>query len=74
MATVPLPYVTAGDGTWESNGTWLSGQNAPEHSWSRARIEHNITINSTFEVIELNLDSSGTITITTGYQVTVSGD
>ncbi len=74
-STAPIPYYyTISNGNWETNSIWASGQNAPEHTWSRVRIEHNITINSTIEVIKLKLEPSGTLTITTGYQVTVSGD
>ena len=73
-STAPIPYHTISDGNWETNSVWATGQNAPEHPWSRARIKHNITINSTLEVIELKVDFSGILTITTGYQVTVSGE
>jgi hypothetical protein len=68
-----MSFFTTGDGNWESNSVWATGQNAPAHPWSRARVEHNITINSTFEVIELKIDFLSTLTITTGYQLTVSG-
>ena len=74
VSTAPIPYYTISNGNWETNSIWATGQNAPDHAWARARIEKNITINSTFEVIELKVDASGTLTITTGYQMTVSGD
>ncbi len=70
-STAPIPYYTIGNGNWESNSTWAADQNAPNHAWARVRIENSITINSTFEVLELKVDPSGTLTITTGYQVTV---
>ena len=71
-STASVPFVTIGDGNWESNSIWNTGQNAPVHPWSRARIEHIITINSTFVVIELKLTDTGEMTITTGNTVTVS--
>ncbi len=71
VSTAPLPFYTIANGNWETSSIWAADQNTPEHNWARVRVEHNITINSTFEVIELNLDASGTLTITTGYQVTV---
>ena len=70
-STAPLPFVTASDGTWESNGTWLPGQNAPIHPWSRAKIKHNITLNSNMEVIEMIIDTNAVMTILPGVTFTV---
>jgi predicted outer membrane repeat protein len=73
-STAPLPFVTASDGTWESNGTWLPGQNAPILPWSRAKIKHNITLNSNMELLELIIDTNAIMTISTGDTLTVGGE
>jgi hypothetical protein len=73
ISTAPVPYATSSNGTWESDATWLTGQNTPVNSWARARIEHAVTINSTIEIIELKIDPSGEVLITNGNQLNVSG-
>ena len=72
-STAPLPFATTSDGNWESTDKWATGQGAPVHPWTRARIENNITINSTFDVIELIVSSAGTLTITTANTLRLSG-
>ncbi len=72
-STAPLPFITGGNGSWEQNATWDAGQNAPVHAWSRVKIKHQVTLNSNMELFELNMDTTGEITISDGDTLIVTG-
>ena len=65
-STAPLPYITIQNGNWETNSTWDTDQNVPVHPWSRAKINHNISLNSNMEVIEMVIDANAVMTISSG--------
>jgi len=73
-STAPIPFVTVANGPWEQNTIWDVGQNTPVHPWSRVKIKHQVTLNSNMEVIEINIDSTGAITISDGDTLTVTGN
>jgi hypothetical protein len=70
-STAPIPYFTVTNGNWESNSTWATGQNAPIYQWSRVKIKNNVALNSNIEVIELKIENSAILTISTGNTLTV---
>ncbi len=70
-STAPAPFFTVGNGNWETNSTWATGQTSPVHPWSRAMIKHNITLNSNMELIEMIIDTAAIMTISTGDTLTV---
>ncbi|MCF6342631.1 MAG: LamG domain-containing protein [Bacteroidales bacterium] len=72
-STAPIPFQTVGDGNWESNSIWATGQNAPTRPWSRAMIKHNNTLNSNMELMEMAIDPGAVMTISTGDTLTVGG-
>ncbi len=73
ISTTPVPYYTVGNGNWEGDSVWATGQNAPEHAWTRVNISDSVEINSNFELIELTLDQLSRLVINSGYQLTVTG-
>ncbi|NOX84865.1 MAG: LamG domain-containing protein [Chlorobi bacterium] len=72
-STAPIPFQTVGDGNWESNNIWATGQNAPVHPWSRAIIKNNVTLNSNMELMEMTVDPGMLMTISTGDTLTIGG-
>jgi len=72
-SSAPIPFTTVANGAWEQDTTWDAGQNAPVHPWSRIAIKHQVTLNSNIELIEINFNTIGKITITTDNTLTVTG-
>ena len=73
-STAPIPFVTIGDGNWESNDTWNIGQNAPTTSWSRVMLKHNITLNENMELLDIVIETNAILNISTGNTLTVGED
>lgn len=71
-STAPVPYFTVTDGNWESVNSWATGQNAPGHPWARARIEHQVSLNSNSQLMELIIESSGVLSVLTGFTLIIS--
>jgi len=69
-STAPLPFTTVANGNWEQDTIWDVGQNVPVHPWSRVNIRHHVTLNSNMQLIEINIDTTGVMTISTGDTVT----
>lgn len=68
----PLPFISAQDGSWNSNDSWLSGQNYPDSAWSKVRINNSITLETSKEVMDLSITSSGTLNCSPLAQLTVN--
>ncbi|TYB77235.1 immunoglobulin-like domain-containing protein, partial [Bizionia myxarmorum] len=62
--TAPLPYISGGDGNWNSNSTWLYGSvqvtpNTNGMDWNIVRILHNVTSgNRATTLLGLLIDSN----------------
>ncbi len=72
-STAPVPFESGSDGNWSEAANWLDGQGSPSKSWSRVKINSNITLDEDKEVIEITTESGKTFTINNGKTLTVSG-
>jgi hypothetical protein len=73
-STAPIPFNTIANGTWENNATWNTGQNAPVNAWSRVKVDHNVTLNSPKEAIDVTITSTGTLNVNQAQALTVTSD
>jgi hypothetical protein len=71
QSTAPVPYFTVADGFWESTESWALGQQMPNHSWARARITHQVNLNSNAQLMELIIKSEGVLTILSGFTLII---
>ena len=74
ISTAPIPFYTISDGDWETSSIWASGQNVPTCPWSRAIVKRNNTLNINTELIEVIIDPTAVMTISTGNTLIVGGD
>jgi len=74
VSTAPIPYYTVSAGSWETNDNWANGQYAPENAWARTIVNHDLSLNSSKELIELNIGSTGSLDITQSNSLTVSDE
>jgi len=70
-STAPIPYYTITAGNWESDAIWADGQKAPKNDWARTLILKDVTVNSSFRVIEIILDSSAILMLSPGIEIIV---
>ncbi|NPD48264.1 LamG domain-containing protein [Lentimicrobium sp. S6] len=71
-STAPLPFISAQDGNWNDNDTWLTGQNYPDSAWLKVQIENMLTLDSQKEVASVSIMSSGALNCNPTAQLTVS--
>jgi uncharacterized repeat protein (TIGR01451 family) len=67
--TAPMPYMTANDGSWSSESTWLHGDvwdienTSTNKDWSILKIANDVTVCHDFGSYGLIIDSGSTLTV-----------
>lgn len=72
-STAPLPYYSVMDGNWNTNATWATYQTAPDEPWAIVDIRNAVTATSSVVVDSLTIIPSASLTIGSGFNLTVSG-
>jgi len=73
-STSPLPYYTIQDNNWSNNSTWASGQLVPQNPWAIVQIKNAVTLDQDATVKDLDVNTTGSLTIDATYTLTVDGD
>ncbi len=71
-STAPIPYQSCRDGNWSDASNWLDGQGSPTKSWSKVKINSNITLDEDRVVADLTIESGKSLTINSDAHLTVS--
>lgn len=74
LSTAPIPYYSIIEGEWSSNNTWAIGQQAPQNSWARVEVLHDIIIRGDVICEELVIQAAASISVDPLNGLTVNSD
>jgi len=73
-STAPIPYNSVMAGNWDTDATWNTGQMAPANDWARVVVNDAVTLNQNQTLKGLIINSSGTLTVNAGNNLTMDGN
>ena len=73
-STAPIPFISVANGNWLNESNWQSGQGFPVHPWSRVKIDSDITLDLSKEVIQMTVNEGKNLIINPGIDLIISGE